>query len=369
MFDKRELIRLKPLILFFLIFTAGFYLFAVTLKYTFPFLAGFLLALLAQPIIRWLKGRLRMPPAIASAVATLVVYVILFGILFLLGYWLIVELSRLVSYVTSLSKQGTGSLTGPVNYWIEQIGKTLTNVDSNFIKQNQEKILDIAKSSIGIVSNILTTILQFLTSLPAIFTMLLVMIFSTYFFSKDMSSIKEHIYSFFPHTAKSSLHHYTRKGTKMGGRYVFSYLFIYFITFVETLIVFIVLKIPYPLVLSIITGIADILPVLGPGTIYIPLSVILLIRGHYLRAGILLLCWFLITAIRQIIEPKIVSSSINIHPLTMLAAIYLALIAKNFWILIYFPVLVILYQLLTQEGALPTLFPRPDSDDSGEKGS
>lgn len=366
MFDRRELIRLKPLIIFFVAYTVGFYLFAVTLKYTFPFLAGFLLAMLAQPAIRWLKDRLRLRSSIAAAVATLAVYILLFGILFLIGYWLIVELSHLVTYVTSLSKQDLGSLTAPINNWISQIGESLKNVDSNFIKENQEKILDLTKNGIGIASNVLTTALHFLTSLPAIVTMLLVMIFSTYFFSKDMTSLKEHFFSLFPHGTKSNLRSYTQSGRKIGGRYIFSYLLIYFITFIETLIVFFALGIPYPLVLSIITGVADVLPVLGPGTIYIPLTLIFLIQGEFFRAGALMVCWLLITAIRQIIEPKIVSSSINIHPLTMLAAIYFALVAQNFWILIYFSALAILYQLLTKKGDLPTLFDLSDKENTDE---
>lgn len=306
-----------------------------------------------------------MRPAVASALATLAVYVLLFGLLFLIGYWLIVELSALAKYVTNLSQKGIGSLTAPINNWISQIGESLKNVDSNFIKENQEKILEITKSSIDIVSNVLLTVLHFLTSLPAIITMLLVMIFSTYFFSKDMTALKNRFFSLFPRGAKKNFHAYTRSGRKIGGRYLFSYLFIYFITFVETLIVFYALGVPYPLVLSIITGVADVLPVLGPGTIYIPLALLFLVRGEFVRAGALLACWFLITAIRQIIEPKIVSSSINIHPLTMLAAIYFALVAGNFWILIYFSVLAILYQILTKNGDLPTLFDHSDSEDGG----
>ena len=148
----------------------------------------------------------------------------------------------------------------------------------------------------------------------------------------------------------------------MSGKYVCSYLLIYFITFVETLIVFSALGVPYPLVLSIITGIADILPVLGPGTMYIPIAIIYLFCGDFFRTIVLLVCWLLITAIRQIIEPKLISSSINIHPLTMLAAIYFALIAGNFWILIYFSALALLYEVLTKVEVLPTLFEKKPAE-------
>lgn len=354
--ERQQFTRLKPLAVFFAVYTAGFLLFAATLKYTFPFVAGLLLALIVQPLIRLMRDRLHFRPGIASAVATVFVFAVLFGILFLLGYWLIYEINNLINYLATLSQNGFGELTGPINSALSQIGNSLSKIDANFIQQNQQQIMDIAKNGAGVATTVLSTVLKFLTSLPAIFTMLIVMIFSTYFFSKDMNVIKNHVLVFMPRHTAAGLKTASRHGANMSGRYVLSYLLVYFITFIETLIVFSALGVPYPLVISIITGIADVLPVLGPGTIYIPLALFYLVTGSFFKAGALLVCWLLITAIRQVIEPKLVSSSINIHPLFILAAIYFALIAENFWVLIYFSLLAILYQVLTQVNMLPKLF-------------
>lgn len=352
MFDRQQLTRLKPLLVFFVGFTLIFYLFALTLKFTFPFLAGFLLALIVQPLIRQLKRRMHFHPSAASALSTLIVFIVLFGLLFLLGYWLIYEINNLLNNITS----DVGTLTTPINGLISMAGEYINKINSKYIQQNQQQILNMAQSGAGIVKTVLSSVLAFLTSLPAIFTMFIVMILSTYFFSKDMTAIKAHIMSLFSQTTALNIRSASRHGMNMSGRYIGSYLLIYFITFVETLIVFSALSVPYPLVLSIVTGIADILPVLGPGTIYIPLAFLYLLSGNFFKAGALLVCWLLITSIRQIIEPKLISSSINIHPLTMLAAIYFALIANNFLILIYCSVLLILYKILTQIGVLPTVF-------------
>lgn len=371
MFDKRQLVRLRPLLVFLVSYTAGFFLFAATLKYTFPFLAGFFLALLAQPLIECLRGKLHFHPVAAAAVSTLAVYAVLFGLLFLIGLWLIREISNLISYISTLSPSDLGPLTSPFNALIQQLNDAINHLDAGFIQQNQEKMLSFAQTGLSLATKTLSAVLGFLTSLPAIFTMFIVMIFSTYFFSKDMRKIKDSLLGLFTTGGADDLRSYSRNGRNLSGRYIGSYLLIYFITFIETLIVFIALGVPYPLVISLITGIADILPVLGPGTIYIPLSIIYLFTGNFFTAGALLVCWLIITAIRQIIEPKIVSSSIDIHPLSMLAAIYFALVAKNFWILIYIPLLMILYQTLTKSGRLPTLFEHrekkePAQDSSGD---
>jgi sporulation integral membrane protein YtvI len=365
LFDKLQLNRLKPLIIFILTYTVLFYLFAVTLKYTFPFVAGFLLALLVQPLIGTLKKHLRLKPGAASALSTVIVFIVLFGLLFLLGYWLIYEINHLLNYLKTVSDTGYGELAGPLNIVLNQFSTYLKNIDANFIQQNKDQLLGIVQSGAGIATTVLGTTLRFLTSLPAIFTMFIVMIFSTYFFSKDMSLIKVRLMSLFSKNTAVNIRSASRHGVNMSGKYICSYLLIYFITFVETLIVFAALGVPYPLVISIITGVADILPVLGPGTIYIPLALIFLASGDFFKAGALIVCWLLITSIRQIIEPKIISSSISVHPLTMLAAIYFALIASNFWILIYFSVLIISYQILTHLEILPTLFEQQTDEQKG----
>ncbi len=366
MFDKQELTRLKPLIIFFAAYTVLFYLFSISLEYTFPLLAGFLLALLVQPLIQMMKKRLNFKPGLAAALSTIIVFAVLFGLLFLLGYWLIYEISNLINYISNISQRGFGELTAPLNALLAQAGEYLSKIDANFIKQNQDQILNIAQNGAGLATTVLSNVLKFLTSLPAIFTMFIVMIFSTYFFSKDMGTIKEYFVSVLPHRTAAGLRSASRHGANISGKYICSYLLIYFITFVETLIVFSALGVPYPLVLSLITGFADILPVMGPGTVYMPLAAIYLFGGDFFRAIALIVCWLLITSIRQVIEPKLISSSVNIHPLTILAAIYFALIAKNFWILIYFSVLVLLYKVLTQVELLPRFFDKGAIEPSPE---
>lgn len=353
MLDKLELKRRKPLLLFFITYTVIFYLFAITLKYTFPFLAGFLLALLVQPLIRVLKKHMHCKPGLASILVTFLVFIVMFGLLYLLGYWLIYEITNLIS---KISDPRITSATSPIGQLLNQVTSYASKIDSNFISQNKDEILNFAKSSMGIISTVLSAVLSFLTSLPTIFTMFIVMIFSTYFFSKDMPTIKKRVMSLFSKNAAVNIRSASHHSVSMSGKYVCSYLLIYFITFIETLIVFVALGVPYPLVISIITGVADVLPVLGPGTIYIPLAVIYLLTGDFFKAIALLVCWLLITVIRQVIEPKIVSSSINIHPLSMLAAIYFSLIAGNIWILLYFSGLFLLYAVLTKSEVLPTIF-------------
>lgn len=359
MFDSESLSRLKPIAAFFAVYTVLFYFTAATLKYTFPFLAGFLLALLLQAPVRFLKSRLRFRAGAASAAVTVLLFFLLFALLFLLGFWLVNEITNLLFWFKELAEEDFASkITAPLNELLDKLKASLGKIDAGFLQKNGQQIWNLTKTGMDVATSLLTGVLRFLTSLPAIFTMLMVMIFSTYFFSKDMPGIQGQLMSLFSAGAAGHIRAASRHSLKLAGKYITSYLMIYGITFLETLVVFAALRVPYPLVLSLVAGLSDILPVLGPGVVYVPLCVLFLLEGRVFGAAALLCGWLLVCAVRQVIEPKIVSASINIHPLWMLASLYFSLVSGNFWILIYISLLLVLYQVLKQAGILPPLVPQ-----------
>lgn len=141
----------------------------------------------------------------------------------------------------------------------------------------------------------------------------------------------------------------------MGRKYLISYLFLYFLTFCESTIVLTVLELSYPLTTALITAFADILPVLGPGLIFVSIAIYQLLIGEYTKAIGIAIGWGIISLIRQVIEPQLVSSTVKIHPLVMLAAIYFSLVGKSIWLLIYTVGFFTLYSSFRKTGALPSL--------------
>ena len=134
-----------------------------------------------------------------------------------------------------------------------------------------------------------------------------------------------------------------------------SYLFLYFLTFCQTCVIMAVLGVPYPLLIGFLTAVADVLPVLGPVFVLAPVAVYQLLIGQYARALGIAIGWLVITFIRQVVEPKLVASSVKIHPLATLAAVYFSLVAQSFWVLFYVLGLCALYGAFRETGALPAL--------------
>ncbi|MCI2202576.1 sporulation integral membrane protein YtvI, partial [Clostridium sp.] len=189
-------------------------------------------------------------------------------------------------------------------------------------------------------------IINFAAIIPYAIMVILFTLLSTYFFTKDFVEVKSKLFSFLPISKTNKLISIYTESKKMLGNYLLSYLIIISVTFIETLIVFLIFKVKYSLVLSLICAIADILPILGIGTIYIPLALIYsIIFKNYVTALGLIISYIIVSVVRQIIEPKIVSSSLGIHPVAVLASLFIGLKINGIIGMIFCIFLVVFYNI------------------------
>lgn len=114
------------------------------------------------------------------------------------------------------------------------------------------------------------------------------------------------------------------------------------ITFFELFVGLSIIRVGYTLLLAVIIAVIDALPIVGTGSILVPWSLFCYISGNY-RLGTSILILYLITLIvRQLIEPKILSRQIGVHPLLALASMYIGLKLAGFAGLILGPPIFIL---------------------------
>ena len=81
-------------------------------------------------------------------------------------------------------------------------------------------------------------------------------------------------------------------------------------------------NVPYPLLAALAIGFVDALPILGSGTVMVPWAIISAINGDIKLAVGLIILYAIILITRQLLEPKIVSKHIGIHPIFTLIAMY-----------------------------------------------
>ena len=114
------------------------------------------------------------------------------------------------------------------------------------------------------------------------------------------------------------------------------------ITFAITLFGLLILGVNGAFVIALLIALLDILPIIGVGTVLIPWSIIGFAIGNH-KLGIGLLALFAVNSVvRELLEPRIVGKSLNIHPLLMLALIYVGYALFGLQGLLMIPVIAVL---------------------------
>ena len=75
------------------------------------------------------------------------------------------------------------------------------------------------------------------------------------------------------------------------------------------------MEIEFPILMALLIGFIDVLPILGAGSIMVPWSVILILNNNYSIALAILGLFIFTVIIKQLIEPKLVSKHIGTHPI------------------------------------------------------
>ena len=311
----------KIMILFITIL--GIYLSFKLAVFYMPFLVAFIISLLIEPVIRILMKRLKTPRKISAIIVFTIVLSIFIG---LISWGIITIISEaanmlngLNSFVGMLADQSQ-SLISKFNFnkfqLSDQINKILSNSANNFLS-------DLSNYLRTLLNKIVTT----LTSIPTIGLYIIITILALYFICTDKIYMIDQLEHHFPEKWVKKIGYYTRKIIKSLGCYLKAEIILVLISFVISIVglyifKFIGFNIQYPLMAALGIGFVDALPIFGSGTIMVPWAIVSATNGDYRLGVAILSLWGLMSIIRQLIEPKIVSKQIGIHPIFTLIAMY-----------------------------------------------
>lgn len=122
------------------------------------------------------------------------------------------------------------------------------------------------------------------------------------------------------------------------------------------------MNVEYPLLAAIAIGFVDALPILGSGTVIVPWAAIAAIDGDIKLGIALLILLAVISVARQLMEPKVVSKQIGIHPIFTLIAMYTGFKAIGIMGLLVGPIVLIIlkniFGTLIDKGLVKSIFER-----------
>lgn len=338
--------KIDKLAIFFVLYTFVFVIFFGTIGYTLPFVLALILASLLKIPTRYLMKKFKIKSTLASLFTTTIFFTVIVILLSLIIATITTETIQLGKNIQLYFSDNKDSIlhyfSNLQNYYKNLDPSILSNIESNISNYITKTI----NASMNASTKIFSLTLGFMSTIPYTLMVLLFTLLTTYFFTKDLSISSKKIFDLIPRKDGARVHSIFNESKKMFKNYLLSYLLIITITFLETLVVFLIFKVKYAVTLSILCGIFDLLPIFGIGAIYIPLIIIFFLSNNYVAALGLLISYIIITIVRQIIEPKIVSSSLGIHPVAVLAAIFIGLKANGLIGMLFCMFLVVFYNIL-----------------------
>lgn len=84
------------------------------------------------------------------------------------------------------------------------------------------------------------------------------------------------------------------------------------------LIGFAVMRMSHPLLYAFVTALLDSLPFIGVGIVLIPLCIVYLLQGAYLKAFYIFLIYLIINVVRSLLEPRIMNKQMKIPSFLLL---------------------------------------------------
>lgn len=341
MFDDIFIKRFKKAVLFILIFTGIFVLFFKTLPYTFPFVIAIIIALIMKPITSFLVKKLKLSRAFASFISTMLVFIVLFFLVTTILFKITDEVKLLLDSIPSKDK-----LTTAIVPYLDKLKECYDAIDPSIISKVESELSSILSGSIDITVKLVNKIVSIAISLPMIIMMIFVTFLATFFFSRDIVDFSDKMLCIFSEKGRERVITVWDEGIKMIVGYIRAYSILLSLTFLESWLGFSILGVKYALILSIVCAIFDILPIVGIGAVFTPLTIIYLLSGKYLIALGLIIAYIAMTMIRQVLEPKLISASLGLHPVAVLAAIFIGIKAYGFLGMIYLISLMVLYNII-----------------------
>lgn len=311
----------KLLILIFTII--GIYLGFKLAVFYLPFLIAFLLSLLIEPSIRFLMKKIKLK----RKTSAILVFAIVISIITGLVAW----------GVATLIQEASNMLNG-LNGYFEKAYLQVQNINSYFeISKIQisDEVKQVIQNSTGdflaeisvLVKNALTKILNTITSLPTIGFYVVICVLSLYFICTDKIYMLDQLEHHLPETWVKKLAKHIRELARALGCFLKAESILIIVSFVISLIGLYIFKIvglnvQYPLMAALGIGFVDALPIFGSGTVMLPWALITACNGDYRLAISIFVLWVFMSIVRQVIEPKVVSGQIGIHPIFTLIAMY-----------------------------------------------
>lgn len=351
---KRYSKAVVNLTIVFVLFLLIIWLLPKALVFFSPFVVGWIIALIAGPLVRFFEEKVKIKRKVGSAFVIIVVIALVVLLIYGLGAQLV---NQVVGLIGALPDMWAGMESDFSN-----IGRSLSVIVERLPVDMQVKLNDFTATIVGYLGDFFGKIGtptiaaagNFAKQLPAIFIGLIMALLSSYFFVAEREQINEWFRKHTPASIQAQYRIIRSSLVKSVGGYFKAQLKIEVWMYVLLLIGLGVLRVDYYALIALVIAFMDFLPFLGTGTVLIPWAIIRILTADYKVAIGLLIIWGGGQLARQLIQPKIVGDSMGVASLPTLFLLYIGYkVGSVVGMIIAVPLGILVYSMY-QEGAFET---------------
>lgn len=321
-----------------------------------PFVTAFILAAVLQRPLRFLERKFAFTHGFAAAAVCILTLALVGGIA-AIGCWQggvlllrLLQQEETLSMLQSLGgsiKQAAAAITARLPAFLPE---ELSAAAMEAVNSLEQTVLTYGTQWLAALSG---KLLSFITgSLPQFILAALFFILALIYFTRDHAHVTAFLLRQIPapqrrltHAAVTAL----KETTLSVGK---AYLLLGAVTFAEMTVGFLLLRIPMPLLFALLTAIVDALPILGVGTVLLPLAVFRFLTGDIAGGVATLVLYAIATATRNLLQPRFISRETGLPPLITLLTMYAGWRLAGFIGLLSAPILAMVILRLQKEGHL-----------------
>lgn len=326
-----------------------------------PFLIAFILALAIEPAIRFFMKKTHLRRKTSSIIVFVIALSVIIGVIVWAVATIVSEASNLLINLNEYFEKGSqfiSNLASQIDLSRFQLSDTVIHTLENAANDTLSQVSTWAK-------DLLVKTLDHASQIPTMFICVIISFLALYFICTDKVYMIDQLEHHLPKIWVKKIGLHIKAISKSLGGYLKAECILIFISFVISVIGLHIfqlmgLGVGYPLLAALGIGFVDALPIFGSGTVMLPWAVLAAFDGNLKLAIALFILWAIMGIVRQLLEPKLVSKHIGIHPIFTLLAMYTGFKWIGVMGLLLGPIVLIIlkniYATLLEQGVAKAIF-------------
>lgn len=293
------------------------------LMFFMPFLIGWILAMIANPLVRFLEKKLK----IVRKAGTVVVIVLVLGLVALGSYLLAVKITEEVAGFIRQFPDMWEAIKGDLTDAQQRIAHLLDRMPQELHVEWADVETLLTDYAVGFMEGIRRPAIDWAGSLaknlPLVIISIIFSLLSAYFFIAEREQVLSWVHGCTPKSLQEKWGVVYNSLAQAVGGYFKAQLKIMGIVYIIVLVGLLFCQVNYAVIIAFFIALLDFFPFFGTGTVMVPWAVIKVLSGDYMIALGLVITWGISQVVRQVIQPKIMGDSMGMHPIPSLFLLYI----------------------------------------------